>query len=298
MNRRGVTLIEILVALSLFVLVGSGAMYVLSAQNRNWKLASDKAEMNMVAKSALDELSRSFRMVGGGLPDFVGGMVVQGSGEERVTLVLNESGGDDTILGRYWDRNAKRLRIAVRDATRFGYMGYARIDLLVPAPGQHAASGVTTRSFTLGVVDRTDAHGSCGDSLILDTSPLQAAPNHWTDPGDITALVNGIVRNVDSLSYRKSRDTLYVKRNIQAETIFATGIDSLRFWYHHPVMGWRDSLSPVSPANTVNKIRIRIVLRTSRVDKKLLAQIPSSRGYQFWRMETDLALRNTNLTNR
>jgi prepilin-type N-terminal cleavage/methylation domain-containing protein len=298
MHRRGVTLIEILVALSLFVLVGSGAMYVLSAQNRNWKLASDQSDMNMTAKSVLDELSRSFRMVGSGLPDYAGGMVVHGSGEERVTLVMNESGADDTVLGCYWDRAAKRLRIAVHDATRFEYLGYARIDLRVPAPGLHAASGLSTQSFSLGIVDRTDAQGSCGDSLILDTSPLQNAPIYWTNAGDIAPLVNGTVQNIDSVTYRKSFDSLYVKRNIQSETIFATGLDSLRFWYNHPTAGWQDSLSPVYPANTVNKVRVRIVLRTSKVDSKLLAQVPSSRGYQFWRMETDLALRNTNLTNR
>jgi prepilin-type N-terminal cleavage/methylation domain-containing protein len=298
MARRGVTLIEILVALSLFVLVGSGAMYVMSAQNRNWKLASDKSEMNMMAKSSLDELGRSFRMVGSGLPDSAGGMKVYGAGEERVTLVMNESGGDDTVLGSYWDRTAKRLRIAVHDASRFGYQGYARIDLQVPSPGLHAASGVTVQSFTLGVADRTDALGSCGDSVILDTSPLQNAPNSWTNAGDVAPLLNGIVRNIDSLSYRKSQDTLYMKRNIQGETIFATGIDSLRFWYNHPTAGWQDSLSSTSPANAVNKVRIRIVLRTRKVDRKLLAQVPSSRGFQFWRMETDLALRNTNLTNK
>jgi len=300
MNRRGVTLIELLVALSLFVLVGSGAMYVLSAQNRNWKLSSDQSEMNMTAKSTLDELSRSFRMVGSGLPDYAGGMVVTGSGEEKVTLVMNESGDDDTVLGSYWDIAGKKLRIAVHDATRFGYLGYATLSLKVPPSGQHVSGGasVTTQSFTLGIVDRTDTQGSCGDSVILDLSPLQNAPNSWTVAGDISTLINGTIQNVDSISYRKSLDTLYVKRNIQSETIFATGIDSLRFWYNHPVAGWQDSLSTVYPSKMVNKVRLRIVLRTRKVDLKLLSQVPSSRGYQFCRMETDIALRNTNLTNR
>lgn len=298
MPRRGVTLVEVLVALSIFVLVGSGAMYVLSTQNRNWKLSSDKSEMNMTAKSALDELSRSFRLVGGGLPDYQGGMAVFGSGEERVTLVLNESGGVDTVLGYTWDIAAKRLRVAVRDASRFGYKGYARIDLKVPPQGLHSGSGLSTRSFDLGIVDRTDASGSCGDSIVLDVTSLQNAPNGWNAAGDIAGIVNGTVYNLDSITYRKSRDTLYLKRNLQAETVFATGIDTLRFWYNHPVDGWRDSLSSTYPANSVNKVRIRLVLRTSRVDQKLLALDPSSRGYQFWRMETDLALRNTNLTNK
>lgn len=298
MAKLGLTLVEILVALAIFMFVGSGAMYVLSSQNRSWKVASDKASMEQTAKATLEELSRAFRMTGSGLPDYSGGMKVFGSGEESVSLVMNEFGQTDTVQGWVWDIDAKRLRIAVRDASRFAYLGYARIDLRVPPAGLHAAAGLTPKSFTLGVVDRTNAKSSCGDSLILDVSPLQDAPNGWDVDGDIVPLNNGLVQSVDTLSYRKFGDKLYVKRNIQAETIFTTGVDSLQFWYHHPVMGWMDSLSPVFPSNIVNKVRIRLVLRTAKIDAKLLVQDSDSRGYQFCRMETELGLRNPNLTNK
>lgn len=297
MNRRGLTLIEILVALSLFTVVGGGVMYVLTVQNRAWNTTSDEATMNLTAKATLDELARSFRMTGSGLPDMSGGMQVHGAGEEKVVLVMNESGGDDTILGWTWDMDSMRLRLSVHDASRFEYLGYARLALQVPAPGLHAASGTTTRLFTLGVVDRTTEATSCGDSVILDLRPLQEAPVGWDQVGDITPLLNGTVQNVDSISFRKSRDTLFVRRNIQGETPYATGIDSLRFWYHHPVDGWKDSLSSSFPSNTIDKVRIRLVLRTPRVDARLLARDPKSRGYRFNRMQMDIALRNLNLTN-
>ncbi|MCB9497602.1 MAG: prepilin-type N-terminal cleavage/methylation domain-containing protein [Fibrobacteria bacterium] len=298
MKRRGLTIVEILVALAIFMVVGSGAMYVLSAQNRDWKISNDAATMNLTAKALLDELTRGFRMAGSGLPDYAGGMKVFGDGEERVVVVMNEDGWLDTIQGWSWDIATATLKLAVNDASRFAYLGYARVDLRVPAPGSHSGSGVSPRSFTLGVVDRTRGSGSCGDSLVLDVSTLQAAPNSWDQAGDIVPLIHGLAQNVDSISYRKSKDTLYLKRNIQPETVFATGLDSLRFWYHHPSTGWGDSLSSAFPSGMVNKVRIRLVLRTGHPDRKLLQQDSSSRGYQFCRMETDLALRNTNLTNR
>lgn len=297
MVRRGVTLVEILVALSVFMVVGGGVMYVLGVQNKAWNTSADEATMNLTAKATLDELSRGFRKAGSGLPDLSGGMKVYGSGDERVVLVMNEAGGQDTVLGWTWEMDTKRLRIAVHDASRMEYLGYARLALLVPAPGFHSGSGVAAKNFTLGVVDRTNAKSACGDSVILDVSQLMDLPNGWDEAGDIVPLLNGLVQNIDSITFRKANDTLYVRRNIQDSTAFATGVDSLSFWYRHPVDGWRDSLSGSFPSNTIDKVRIRLVFRTPRVDSKLLARDHLSRGYRFSRMQMDIALRNLNLTN-
>lgn len=298
MIRRGVTLVEILVALTLFMIVGGGVMYVLQSQNRAWKLSSDRANMNLTAKATLDELVRSIRMAGSGLPDFTGGFKVYGSGEEKFVIVMNEDGGQDQILGWNWNIPNRTLTLTVKDASNFAYRGYASLALAVPAPGSNAAAGVTTKTFTLGILDRANASGACSETIVLDVSPLQSAPNNWNLPGDITAITNGIVQNVDSLTYFKSHDSLFVRRNIQDSILFATGIDTMRLWYRHPEDGWKDSLSSVFPANVIDKVRLRLVFRSNRVDSKLLEQDSASRGYQFTRMETELALRNTNLTNR
>lgn len=298
MLRRGVTLIEILVALSVFMVVGSGAMYVLAAQNRSWKLSSDVAQMNMTARLTLDELTRSFRMTGSGLPDSVGGMKVYGAGNEKVVIVMNEDGALDTVDGWSKDHTAKTISLRVSDVSRFPLKGYVRVDLRVPDPGKHFWDGRSYKTFALAVKDRVNEHGACNDSLILDAKPLYEAPYSWDNPNDISALTDGLVQNIDSITYWKSNDTLFVRRNSQDSTPFAFDVDSLRFWYNHPNDGWLDSLSPNFPANSVNKVRVRIVFRTHRVDSKMLSKVPSSRGYQFCRMETDLALKNINLTNR
>lgn len=298
MVRRGVTLIEILVALSVFMVVGGGVMYVLAAQNRSWKLSSDVAEMNLSARLVLDELTRSFRMTGSGLPDSVGGLKVYGDGPEKVVLVMNESAKQDTVTGSSRNIGAGTLSLRVNDVSRFPVKGYVRVDLKVPGPGAHSWTGLSYKTFVLEVKDRANGNGVCHDYLILDVSPLQSAPNGWNLPGDIEHMTNGLVQNIDSIRYWKSNDTLYVKRNAQDATPLAFGVDSLRFWYHHPNDGWLDSLSPNYPANSVGKVRVRIVFRTRKADSKLLSRDSSSRGYQFCRMETDLALKNLNLTNK
>lgn len=298
MIRRGVTLIEILVAMALFMVIGGGVMYVLQSQNRSWKLSSDRATMNLTAKATLDEMVRSIRMAGSGLPDFSGGLKVFGSGEEKVVIVMNEGGGQDQVGTSTWDIANRTLSVQVNNASLFSHQGYASLTLWVPAPGSHAAAGVSLQTFTLGVVDRARANGACSEIVVLDVSRLQGPPYNWNLPGDIEAFSGSLMQNVDSLTYFKSHDTLFVKRNIQDSTLFATGIDTMRLWYHHPEDGWKDSLSPVSPVDVIDKVRLRLVFRTPRVDSKLLAQDPASRGHQFSRMETELALRNTNLTNR
>jgi len=297
--RRGVTLIELLVAAAVFMVVGSGIMYALSSSNQDWAIASGKVSMELTAKATLEELARAVRMTGSGLPDRMGGVKVFGAGEEKATFVMNENGGVDTVRNSSWEPGSGTLRIHVKDATRFSYKGYVRVDLDVPPIGAHRDDllGTFTKSFTLGVLDRTTSGAGCGDSILVDVSALEAAPYNWNKPGDISALGNSLIQSLDSITYRKSGDTLFLKRNIQSETAFTTGVDSMRIWYHHPIDGWGDSLSGTLPADRFDKVRIRLVMRTKNVDFALLRRDKASRGYRLFRMETEVAMRNSELSN-
>jgi prepilin-type N-terminal cleavage/methylation domain-containing protein len=296
MVRRGFTLIEILAAMVVFTIVGSMGFYVLSQQNRGWKTESDKTSVQMMAKGSLEDLARAARMTGSGLADGAGGLKVYGSGEEKATFVMNEDGGSGVVLGGVWTPATKRLHLKVDDAQQFAYLGYARLDLKVPPMGAHSATPARTKAYTLGVVDRMTAFSGCGDSIILDGTTL--VDSGWTNASDVQLFLSSSIQNIDSITYRKSHDTLFLKRNIQGETIYALGIDTMHLQYYHPVDGWRDSLSGTAPANTVVKVKIRLVLRTRKVDYKLLASNPSSRGYHFSKMETEVGLRTTELLNQ
>src|ERR1035437_7455921 len=95
--RRGFTLVEILIALVIMMLVSSGVLAVFQYQNRNASVQRDVAEMNLMAKGMMEELSRNIRMAGGALPPGIGGLKVFGSGAERVKVALNRNNGIDSM---------------------------------------------------------------------------------------------------------------------------------------------------------------------------------------------------------
>lgn len=299
MARRGFTLVEILVATVILGIVAASTMAVLQYQNRNWRVEGDRAEVAMATKGVIDEMSRMIRMTGGGLRDSTVGLKVWGSGPERITFVMNSNNWVDTSRGSTWDPSTGRLSIAVDSAAKFNPMGYVHVQLTFPPAGSSApTSASVTRlvPFPMRVLDRV---GGCGrDSIVVDGAFLTAAPYSWTWPEAVSVLAQQLVYNLDSVSYRKSNDTLWTKWNRLPESVFALGVDSLRIQYWHPVSGWGDSLSGSAPADRIDKVRIRLVMRTRAVDRKLLAQRPSTRGYRFSVLETEVALRNDNLINK
>ncbi|MEK7394890.1 MAG: type II secretion system protein, partial [Fibrobacterota bacterium] len=99
MRRSGFTILELLVAMTLFVAVGAIAMSLFLYQNRSWKTESDKAEVAMMVKGTLDELTRCIRSTGAGLPDGAGGIKVWGSGDTLAVFVTNANQWIDPMGG-------------------------------------------------------------------------------------------------------------------------------------------------------------------------------------------------------
>ena len=303
MVRRGFTLVEVLVALVIMGFVTGMVMTVFQYQNRNWKTEADKVEVTMMARGTLDEITRTIRMAGGWLPDSAGGLKVYGNGEERLTIVINGKQWIDTVQGSTYIPSKNLLRVAVKDASKFSGDGHALISIDVPSAMVPAAPDIGDKThrdspFLFRIVDRVVASGGCGDSIILDATDWSSSPRNFTWPEAIRATPDSPIRNLDSVTFRKSRDTLYTKWNFQPEAVFALGVDSFRLWYFHPVDGWKDSLSGSKPENKIEKVRIRLVMRTRKVDNKLLSQSPATRGYRYSKMETEVALRNDKLKHK
>jgi prepilin-type N-terminal cleavage/methylation domain-containing protein len=68
-DERGLTLIEMLVALVVFSAVLAGALAFLRAQSRSFNLGSQRVAMMQNGRYALDVLERDLRTAGSGAPD-------------------------------------------------------------------------------------------------------------------------------------------------------------------------------------------------------------------------------------
>lgn len=283
MPRRGFTLIEVLVAMILFVIVASLVMMVFSNQNRSFHTESDKAEVALMAKGTLDELTHAVRMTGSDLPEDEAGLKATGEG---VTFVMNERGGLDTVLNYSYDQGRQMLGVRVNDASSFSHQGNALL-LLTVSPSTVASYRV------LPISKRFASRGGCGDSLELDASPL--LPTATTT---IDAIPLSPIYNLDSVRYWKRNDTLLVQRNRLPPAAFAVGVDTLKWTYWNSNVGWKESVADMGAERRIDKVGIRVVTRNQSPDPKLREIDSKSGGYRFSVLETEVALRNTGLVNQ
>ena len=306
--RRGFSLPEILIALVIMVIISSGVLLVFQYQNKNMITQRAIAEMNLMAKGASEEMSRTLRMAGGVLPPGVGGLVVKGGGTERVTVVLNRGGGVDTTrsgstfqpgsvstsLGTY----ANPIILPVRNVLGvFSDSGYVVTTVKVPPstyPVGTTPAPVNDTMIVLPILKLSPGFSigpiTVGPVVIADGSWFAA---RWPWANSVQTSSNTFVYALDSVRYWTGNDTIFRKINRSDSAAYAVGIDSLRVSYLHPSGTWSDSLIGTDPANQIQKARLRIRVRTRQKDRSLEIKSPSTRGYHYQTIETEVALRNS-----
>lgn len=77
-GERGLTLIEMLIALTVFSVVLAGALAFLRAQGRSFALGSQRSSMLQNSRFAFDELEKDLRTAGAGAPDIQPAIVYAG----------------------------------------------------------------------------------------------------------------------------------------------------------------------------------------------------------------------------
>ncbi|MBK9576650.1 MAG: type II secretion system protein [Fibrobacterota bacterium] len=297
--KRAFTLLEVLVSIVLLGIVASMAMYVFRSQHQNLQSEADHSEVGMMAMGTLDEISRAIRMTGGGMPLGVGGIRTWSTTTPAVTFVVNRSRWTDTASGYSYVPGSRRLRLAIDSASKFSDAGYAYLSLTTPSiPGSTGVPSISV-NYRLPIVDRVAGGNACTtDSLVLDAGMLVDPPNNWTNVANIQVAPNSLVYNIDSVSFLKSNDTLYTWANRSPRTVYALGVDTFLVQYHHPNAGWANGLSSILPSNAVDMVRVRVVIRNRRHSQWLEDKNPGSRGYRFFRLETEVSLRNDSLVNQ
>jgi prepilin-type N-terminal cleavage/methylation domain-containing protein len=297
--RKGYTLVEVLVSLILMGIVVTMVMRMLQSQHQNWKAESDRADAGMMALGTLEEITRSIRATGGGMPPGIGGVRTWSPSTPGVTFVVNRSRWIDTVGGYTYVPADRKLRLAIDTAANFSDQGYALVTIRRPSFAGPLGVPNVDSAYLFPILDRVVAGNSCTtDSLVLDAGVLANAPNNWTNPANVMVSTNGLIYNIDSVTFRKSNDTLYSWANRSAPMVYALGVDTLRFQYHHPVAGWGDTLSSSVPPKALDMVRVRVVIRNRRQSQWLADHDPSSRGYRFSRVETEISMRNDSLVNR
>jgi prepilin-type N-terminal cleavage/methylation domain-containing protein len=307
--RKAFTLPEILIALVIMVVVSSGVLVVFQYQNKNMITQRATAEMNLMAKGMSEELSRAVRMAGGVLPPGVGGLVTKGKGNESLTVVLNRGAGVDTTrLNSFYYPSASLvtsvgtfsnvLLIPMKNvAGIFTDSGYVATTVKVPeypfsgtpAPSIDMMAILKILKISTGVVIGPITTGAV---IIADASWFAS---RWNYSSAVSITANNYVYAVDSVKYWKSNDTVFRKINRNDAAAFAVGIDSLRLQYNQPsgnTTVWADSVVPANTSQQIQKVRIRMRVRTRQKDYALAIKNPSTKGHHYQIVESEVALRN------
>ena len=115
-NEQGLTLIEMLIALTVFSVVLAGALAFLRAQGRSFSLGSQRSAMLQNSRFAFDELEKDLRTAGAGAPDIQPAMVYAAA--NVVTFNANYASrtpGD--VFAVYYDPD---VPVGAADAARKG----------------------------------------------------------------------------------------------------------------------------------------------------------------------------------
>jgi prepilin-type N-terminal cleavage/methylation domain-containing protein len=305
--KRGFSLPEIMVALVIMGVISTGVLTMFQYQNKNMITERAVAEMNLMTKGVSEEMSRSLRMAGGVLPPGVGGLLVSASGPEKVTVVLNRGAGVDTT----------RAASFFQPGTVTSVLGTFENPIFLPV--NHVLGVFTDSGYVVTTVKRQISGAAAGtmppagkDTMIVlkilklspgfSVGPFTFGPvvvadgswfaSQWPWTNSVQTSANTFVYALDSVKYWCSADTVFRKINRNDSAAYALGIDSLKLRYMHPSGVWSDSLVGTDPANQIQKARLRIRVRTRQKDFSLAAKSPSTLGYHYQTIETEVGLRN------
>jgi len=291
--KRGFTLVEILVALVISTMVISGVLVTLQYQFKNWVQLEQKAQMTQMTRGIQSEFSRVIRMAGGEMAAGTGG--VRDLGDSGLCVLLNENSitWAPADSGDY-QPGLHTFRVAMTRDTQF--VPGMTLSLRVNVPPKGSASG-TTRSLdtllTLNVTAVKHASDtSKPDTLTFDVTDLTTS---WSWAGALQAKVGMNIYSGDSICYRRRADTLMkfvqdVYRR-QDSGYLAIDIDSFKVQYFVLSKGWVGVVSNAG-ADTVQKVRVRLVVRTHTPDPSLKRSQPATGGYKREATELEYSLRN------
>lgn len=293
MNRRAFTLIEVMIAMMISGLVVSGVLLTLQYQFRNWFAIEQQAQMEQMNRGIQNELSRIVRMAGGEMAPGTGG--VRDLGDSGLCVILNEKAivWTPKDSGIYLP-GSRTFAVAFSKDPKWSPGMVVSLRVNAPPPG---SSSGTTRSLDTLLslkVQRVQLmpDSSVPDTVVFDASGLVSS---WGWNGALQAKVGMTTYGGDSICYRRRSDTLVrFAQDIYHRSdsgCLAIDIDTFKVGYFVRTQGWKTSLSNTG-ADTLQKVRVRLVVRSHSPDPALKRQQPTTGGYRRLATEAQYSLRN------
>jgi prepilin-type N-terminal cleavage/methylation domain-containing protein len=291
--KRGFTLIELMVALVISTMVISGVLLTLQYQFKNWVKLEQKAQMTQMTRGVQSEFSRVIRMAGGEMAAGTGG--IRDIGDSGVCVILNENSLSWTPLdvGDY-QPGLRTFKVAMSRDTQVtpGMILSVRVN----APPKGSSFGTTRTLDTLLTMNvsavKHSSDSTQPDSITFNANDLAA---DWTWSGALQAKVGMSAYSGDSICYRRRADTLmkFVQDVYRRKDsgYLAIDIDSFKVKYFVVSKGWVTAISNVG-VDTIQKVHVRLVVRSHNIDPTLLRMQPSSGGYNRQATELEYSLRN------
>jgi prepilin-type N-terminal cleavage/methylation domain-containing protein len=290
---KAFTLIEVMVALVISTMVISGVLLTLQYQFKNWFVVEQKAQMEQMNRGIQNELSRIVRMAGGEMAPGTGG--VRDLGEDGLCVIINENAIIWTPMDSGIYLPSSRT-FAVAFSKDPNWAPGMVLTVRVNAPPIGSAFGTTRSLDTLLTlkVQRVQLmpDPNAPDTVVFDATNLVSA---WNWNGALQAKVNMTTYGGDSICYRRRADTLIrYAQDIyhRADSGFlAIDIDTFKVGYFVLSKGWRTTLAN-DGTDTLQKVRVRMVVRSHGIDPSLKRQQPATGGYRRLATETEYSLRN------
>ncbi|MFQ6002509.1 MAG: PilW family protein [Candidatus Zixiibacteriota bacterium] len=118
-DEKGITLMELLIALLLTFIVGSAALEFYVSQHNQWLVQEQISDMQQNARATMNELATNIRMAGYGMPQGVQYIYGADTNPDTITIVLSRGPGCDVTIEHAMPQPSAELRCDGHDLSCF-----------------------------------------------------------------------------------------------------------------------------------------------------------------------------------
>lgn len=237
-NIRGVTFIEIMIALVLVAIVTTGVFNLFIAQHDSYMVQEDVTDVQQNARASIDELSRNIRMAGYDLPLGLNAIEAYDTDPDTIVVVYHSS-GCDTYLSDPMPNPSAELKVS-GDLSCFYEGQFVFIYDPDSAVGEWMEiSLIQQAAFHIQHRESSLSRAYQADALVLALDRVKYFVDNTTDP---------------------DHPSLMVQRQGQVPQVFAENISEIQFRYQ---MKSGQILDEPAIAENIRQVLIDVIGRSN-----------------------------------